>query len=139
MLTKAQFQSLKVGDVLLMHGKPRTVRYVRWLKTAWGGRGSIAFSILRRSWTGRIYTIYGYHDIKHCCSLPRKDRDRSELCKAEEAALCASGFDVLGQIEREIAEDERLKNCGLRDDPNGRAATALLKRCRRKLKRRKSA
>ena len=134
MLTTKQFDSLKVGDVLLYHGKPRTVRSVTRQRTACGVRRSITFSILKRSWTGRIQTVRGYHDIKHQCSLPRKEQDRSEVCKAEEAALLASRFNVLAQVERELAENERLTKHGMGER---REAVTLLKRVRRKLKRRK--
>ena len=135
MLTPAQFDKLRVGDVVLYNGRPRTVRMLSRKKTRWGLiRRLIGFSILRRSWTGRIYTLYGYHDVKHALSLPRKERDRREVCRAEEDALLASGFDVAAQVDRELREHERLEKLGMGERKD---AVRLMKHVKRKLKRRK--
>jgi len=134
MLTTKQFDSLQIGDIILYHGKPRTIREIDRRQTNWGIRRSITFSILRRSWTNRIYTVYGYNDIKHSLSLPRKVRERRAVCKAEEESLLASGFDVASEIDREIAEDVRLTGLGMGAP---RQAKALLKQAQRKFKRRK--
>lgn len=133
MLTKKQFKSLKVGDVVLFRGNPRTVRNVSWLNTRGGGRGAITFSIRRRSWTGRIFTVYGYNDVKHFISLPRKHRGQSEVCRIEESLLIDNGFNVVREIKRELAEDDRCSRLGF---ARNRSATALLRKSYRKLKRR---
>lgn len=130
MITNKQFKKLKVGDIILFNGRPRTIRDINWIDTAWGGRGFITFSILRRSWTGRISTTYCYNEIRDKLSLPKKERDKNNVCKAEESALVKSGFNVTEGIEREL------------DDNAGRKWTrkdsiVLLKKCRRKIKRRK--
>ena len=136
MLTKNQFKSLRVGDVVLFNGRPRTVRDIKWTDTKCGGRGYVTFSILHRSWTGRICTTYDYNAIKNICSLPRKVRDRSDVCNAEELALLANGFDVLQGVEREIKQEEGLKKRGFNAHSQFPKALSLLKKARRKLKRR---
>ncbi len=97
MISRESFDRLKPGDVILYNGKPRTVRYVH--------NGTIAFSIWRRSWTGRISTYRTYSELKNICSLPRKKRERIELCRAEEETLLANGFRIIPSLEREIRKD----------------------------------
>ncbi len=141
MLTKKQFRRLKAGDIVLCNGKPRTVREVTWRDSPQGGRGFITFSILHRSWTGRISTTYGYNDIKRLCSLPRRKRDRRSVCAAEEASLLANGFNVPSEVNRELANELRILGLGLGTktrQKDRRDGVALLKQTRRKLKRRKA-
>ena len=130
MLSEKKFKSLQVGDIALFNGRPRTVREVRWSD----GKGYITFSILRRSWTGRVATTYSFTAVKRICSMPRKERDGIEVCRAEEDALLANGFDVLAGVEREISDAERLKLIGF---GCSRESLSLLKKSRRQIKRRK--
>ena len=80
-------------------------------------------------------TTYGFHDIKAALSMPRKKRDRRDVCKAEEAALLASSFNVKAQVERELAEHDRLAGLGFGENSD---AVRLLKHVHRKLSKRKA-
>ena len=132
MISKERFCKLKAGDIVLFNGSPRTVRELHICETSWGKRASITFAIKRRSWTNRIYTVYGYNDVKHALSLPRKKRNRREICQAEQDLLSASGFDVRREVAREARELEELERRTGREYADKRAKR-LLDRTMKKL------
>jgi hypothetical protein len=104
MISKKQAASLQVGDVVLYNGSPRIVRAVSAQNN--GMRISITFAIKRRSWTNRIQTVQGYHDIKHKISLPQHHRlSAARVAMAESDMLSANKFNVVAELKREIAEE----------------------------------
>ena len=143
MISKARFCKLKRGDVILWNGNPRYILQ---------GPGDsdtkptdptchmyVHFPIRRRSWTGRAYTIYGYHDCKHAMVIPRRRFSPQAICVAEKEQLGALGFDWLAELEREVREHDdlirRARLAGLNEwadrlasERSFRAAKAQLKR-----------
>jgi hypothetical protein len=99
MLTVEQAKRIKVGDVVLVAGRPRIVRDV-------SPNLAFTFSILHKSWTGRILTVRNWNDLKHILALPRRS-DAARVALAEHAALAVS-FDVVAGLRREISEKERM-------------------------------
>jgi hypothetical protein len=112
MLTKEQFAALRVGQVVLVNGKPRVIRSISVVKRPKGPRVSITFAIKRRSWTGRIYTTYDYHSLKEKLTLPHRQPDAAAIGEAEGALLRSCNFDVVRELERELKEEVRLAGCG---------------------------
>lgn len=100
MITDEQYRGLKVGDVLMFRGRPRTIREVT--------PRCVTLSILIRSWTGRGYTIYTKNEVMRLCDMPPAADLREAACQSDLSALLRSGFDAARELEREIAEQERL-------------------------------
>lgn len=64
---------LCIGDIVYEGGspsRPRVVRNVSYCKS--GLLRSVTFSIRRRSWTGRCYTVVGRTDLKTRCFAPAR-------------------------------------------------------------------
>ncbi len=111
-ITLERFQKLRSGDVVLMKsGMVRTIQVgpadtgVRDDKpTACG----VVFSILRRLWTGRIVTTYGWNDLRH--KIVRVvGRNILSLNPLEYQRLVDSRFDVRAGIKREFREAREMK------------------------------
>lgn len=128
-VTKEQFAALQVGQVVLVNDKPRVVRAVFYEETSWGSRASVTFAIKRRSWTQRILTVQGYHDLKHKMKiLPRWEGDTDNVSRIENDVLDTIGFDVRDQLERELREAKAMaERCG-KEEP-----AAVVKLARRAL------
>jgi hypothetical protein len=108
-VTKAAFAALRAGDVVVFNDKRlRTVqegpadkqRNCR-CKTPLCGHMYVTFSILRRSWTRRVKTVYTWNDIKQKLK-PAGKRTGLLMLKSEFLALQAAGFDVRKGIKREV-------------------------------------
>jgi len=110
MISKNEFSKLKRGDVVLFNGKPRTVQQGPADKalTVYGERRGLAitFSIMRRSWTNRAYTVYHYNDVKDKISLPNKKVNFAKICSLEKETLKSIGFNWHNEMWREIKEEE---------------------------------
>lgn len=105
-LSRKAFMNLKRGDIVLFNGKPRVVQQG---PSDYDGK-YVTFSIRRRSWTGRAYTVYLHTDIKKICSLPRKKFNLIAMCNAEKEHLASIGFDWIKELRRELSEDRRHHN-----------------------------
>lgn len=108
MISRDRFMQLKAGDVVLW-GKRRQPRIVHeGPRDVQGGR-HVTFAIRRRSWTGRVTTVYLWNDVKRILSLPRRPLNLRSLCAAERSHLASIGFDVAAGIRREIDDHERMR------------------------------
>ena len=62
---------LRIGDIVYEGGNPSRARVVR--EASFGKKGllsSVTFSIRRRSWTGRCFTVVSRTDLKTRCFAP---------------------------------------------------------------------
>jgi hypothetical protein len=70
--------ALKIGDIVYEGGNPARARVVR--EVTMGKKGllrCVTFSIRRRSWTGRCFTIVTRTDLKTRCFTPARARVKS--------------------------------------------------------------
>lgn len=89
------------------------------------------FSIHRRSWTGRAYTVQLWNEIKRLARVPDKRLSHKSLCDLETQLLRDMGFDIKKEMKREIREAMRLqeafKDC--RDYPKNNRSIRFLQAC----------
>jgi len=99
-LTKEQFDSLKVGDVLRWY-RPDGTYILRTIIDR--GEKGISFPIRRKSWTRRIHTTYCFYDAARRCELHQTALP-TLMTDGELLTLCERGFDIPKQLQRERHE-----------------------------------
>lgn len=128
MITREEFANLRQGDVILW-GRPDRA----WFRTVAEGPsnkhspeeldniiannrnpGGIILPIYRRSWTGRINTVYNFNDCRRIVTPTgvRRKGLGALMSPAELERLVALGFKVSKQLRREIAEFESARKRG---------------------------
>ncbi len=107
LMTIEEFNALRPGDLLVWRGS-----YLRTVivgpkpyATSRGGGslGSVTLAIRHRSWTNRVQTTYGYHDLKWI-AFPLGRKTRGPALKHEIGKLKELGFDVRSELRRELSE-----------------------------------
>jgi hypothetical protein len=104
------FLSLRSGDLVVWRGK-----YLRTItkgpadepgRPLLPSHGAVHFAIRHRSWTGRIYTVYSYNDLRDKIA-PAGKRTRGLILPSEYETLETAGFNVRRELRRELkwAED----------------------------------
>lgn len=104
MITLKQFRKLKRGDVVLF-GKRKVARVVQVGPANFEPPiDSIRFAIMRRSWTNRAVTCYGFNDVKRLLTIPRNKLHTPTIQRANEQALVDIGFNVDKEKRREFKQ-----------------------------------
>lgn len=91
------FDIIEKGDVILLNGKPRTVRKVSRSKE--DAVRAIYVAILRRSWTNRPYTVIGRSQLKRGAY-----KFGGVIARRKDKTLCATEIECL--VQKEIEEDD---------------------------------
>lgn len=134
MLTREQWDAIRVGDVILWNGRPRIVRAK--------SERSIGFASLHRSWTNRA--VAGYDRTAACVMAAMPDSDdvcrelgeravALEACQREQDALAANGFSAIDCLRDEISHMETLSAVWKEYRDRHRRELAFAKRTLRRL------
>ena len=99
-MNKEDFNQIKSGDLLLIRG-----RYLRTVQSGPGDQSPpgkfVAFSKLKRSWTNKPLTFYGYHDLTNM-QVRRVGSNTHTLTTFEHERLVEQRFNPCKALYKEL-------------------------------------